>query len=306
MGVGPTAIVGLIFSTGVGTASTRPPSGGTLHAGSSSVELGCEKMQEYTALREEDGRTYIVPIQDEELKIKGLGRFAPKPLLNGVADGDRVSIGQKVLTRVEVGLPELRKGMKRRAQIINPKDAGFLIAWMGIGSGQTVLEAGHGSGGLALHLANVLGSNGNLVSVENRPEHAEVGRENMERAAGSMKEFPRWNLLEGDIGNISFDSVLPTMGVNDEFDAIILDLPEPWPVISTLSKMLRYGGRIACYCPVSSQLEKVWNACEEAGLTVDWAGEMMGRVWTKASRGGVRPGNTPMGHTAFLLIAERT
>jgi tRNA (adenine57-N1/adenine58-N1)-methyltransferase len=264
-------------------------------------------MQEYTALREEDGRTYIVPVQDEELKIKGLGRFAPKPLLDGVIDGDRVTIGQKVLTRVEVGLPELRKGMKRRAQIINPKDAGFLIAWMGIGSGQTVLEAGHGSGGLALHLANVLGANGNLVSVENRPEHAEVGRENMERAAGSMKEFPHWVLLEGDIENISFDSVLPTMmgGIN-EFDAIILDLPEPWPVISTLSKKLRYGGRIACYCPVSSQLEKAWNACEEAGLTVDWAGEMMERVWTKASRGGVRPGNTPMGHTAFLLIAERT
>ena len=114
-----------------------------------------------------------------------------------------------------------------------------------------------------------------------------------------MKEFPTWNLLEGDIGTISFD------GVKQEFDAIILDLPEPWTVISKLSKKLRYGGRIACYCPVSSQLEKAWNACEEAGLSVDWAGEIMDRIWTKASRGGVRPGNTPMGHTAFLLIAER-
>ena len=256
-------------------------------------------MPEYTALREEDGRTYIVPIQDDVLKIRGLGRFAPKPLLDGTANGERITIGQKVLTRVEVGLPELRKGMKRRAQIINPKDAGFLIAWMGIGAGQCVLEAGHGSGGLALHLANVLGSNGTLVSVENRPEHAEVGRENMERAANAMKEFPTWTLLEGDIGTISLE------GVQQEFDAIILDLPEPWPVISKLTKRLRYGGRIACYCPVSSQLEKVWDACEESGLSVDWAGEMMDRVWTKASRGGVRPGNTPMGHTAFLLIAER-
>jgi len=32
---------------------------------------------------------------------------------------------------------------------------------------------------------------------------------------------------------------------------------------------------------------------------------MIERLWTKASRGGVRPGNTPMGHTAFLLIAEK-
>ena len=257
-------------------------------------------MTEYTALREEDGRTYIVPIQDDELKIRGLGRFVPKPLLENVEYGERITIGQKVLTRVEVGLPELRKGMKRRAQIINPKDAGFLIAWMGIGVGQRVLEAGHGSGGLALHLANVLGESGTLVSVENRIEHAEVGRENMERAAGSMREFPTWILLEGDIAETSFD------GVVDDFDAIILDLPEPWTVIASLSKKLRHGGRIACYCPVSSQLEKAWDACEETGLSVDWAGEVIDRVWTKASRGGVRPGNTPMGHTAFLLIAERT
>ena len=122
----------------------------------------------------------------------------------------------------------------------------------------------------------------------------------MERAAGSLREFPTWILLEGDVAEASFD------GIVDDFDAIILDLPEPWPVIATLSKKLRYGGKIACYCPVSSQFEKVWNACEEAGLSIDWAGEMMERVWTKASRGGVRPGNTPMGHTAFLLIAERT
>ena len=256
-------------------------------------------MTEYTALREEDGRTYIVPLQEDELKIKGIGRFSPIKILAGVNKGDRVTIGQKVLTCVEVGLPELRKGMKRRAQIINPKDAGFLLAWMGIGAGQNVLEAGHGSGGLALHIANVLGTNGTLVSVENRPEHAVVGRENMQRASGALREFPNWVLIEGDIAETSFE------GIVDEFDAIILDLPEPWPVIAALSKKLRYGGRIACYCPVSSQLEKSWEACEEAGLNVDWAGEMMERVWTKASRGGVRPGNTPMGHTAFLLIAER-
>jgi tRNA A58 N-methylase Trm61 len=28
------------------------------------------------------------------------------------------------------------------------------------------------------------------------------------------------------------------------------------------------GGRLACYCPVSSQLERSWEACEAAGLTV--------------------------------------
>lgn len=252
-------------------------------------------MTKYTALREADGRTYIIPLQSTALKVKGIGRFNPEEVLGETEDGDRIQIGQKTFTRIRPGLHELRKGMRRRAQIINPKDAGFLLAWMGIGAGQRVLEAGHGSAGLAMHIANVLGANGTLISVENRPEHAEVGRENMERARGSLREFPDWTLIEGDIADVEVENL----------DAIILDLPEVWPVIAKMAAALRPGGRLACYCPVSSQLERAWEAAEEAGLSIDWAGEMMERVWTKASRGGVRPGNTPMGHTAFLLIAEK-
>lgn len=257
----------------------------------------------YAALRQNDGRTYIIPLIDEDTKIKGVGRFKPAEILAGTKNGSRITIGQKVFTRVEAGLPELRKGMKRRAQIINPKDAGFLLAWMGIGSGQRVLEAGHGSGGLALHLANVLGTNGVLISVENREEHALVGQENMLRAANCLTEFPTWSLIEGDI--YKQEIVQSIQNLSEEFDAIILDLPEPWLAIPNLKPLLRNGGRLACYCPVSSQLERCWDTCEEVGLTINWAGEMMERTWTKASLGGVRPGNTPMGHTAFLLIAEK-
>jgi tRNA A58 N-methylase Trm61 len=32
---------------------------------------------------------------------------------------------------------------------------------------------------------------------------------------------------------------------------------------------------------------------------------MIERKWVKASKGGVRPGNTPIGHTAFLVIAAK-
>ena len=65
-------------------------------------------MTKFTALREDDGRTYIVPLQDEQIKIKGIGRFSPTEILKSTKDGERITIGQKVLTRVEVGLPELR------------------------------------------------------------------------------------------------------------------------------------------------------------------------------------------------------
>jgi len=255
----------------------------------------------WVALREDDGRAYLVNNVPGEVKIKGLGRFDPSTLLEGFSLGDRITVGQKSLTIVEAALPEARRNMNRRAQTIGIKDSGFLISWMGIGAGSRVLEGGHGSAGLAMNLANVMSSEGCLISVENRPEHAEVGRGNMERMADFSAEFPSWKLLEMDLQNAASE----VFAICGELDAAIIDIAEPWTVVSEISQTLRIGGRIACYCPTTAQLEKSWNKVEEDGLVVEFAGEIIERRWSKAGRGGVRPGNQPMGHTAFLLIAAK-
>lgn len=259
------------------------------------------KDSNWMALREDDGRAYLVNNVPGEVKIKGLGRFDPSVLLEGYSLGDRITVGQKSLTIVQAALPEARRNMNRRAQTIGIKDSGFLISWMGIGTESRVLEGGHGSAGLAMNLANVMGSKGYLISVENRPEHAEVGRSNMERLAEFSSDFPSWNLLEMDLQNAASE----VADICGELDAAIIDIAEPWTVVSEISQTLRIGGRIACYCPTTAQLEKSWNKVEEEGLIVEFAGEIIERRWSKAGRGGVRPGNQPMGHTAFLLIAAK-
>jgi len=235
------------------------------------------------------------------VKIKGLGRFDAEKLLDGFSEGDRIKVGQKTLTIVNPGLHEARRNMVRRAQTIGVKDSGFLISWMGIGVGSKVLEGGHGSGGLAMNLASVLGDSGTLISIESRDEHAQVGKSNMERLREVLPEFPEWILVNGDMKRINdggFD-------IPGDLDAAIVDLAEPWSVLGGIEPLLRVGGRIACYCPTSSQLEKSWESCEELGLIVEWSGEIIERRWSKASKGGVRPGNQPMGHTAFLLICAK-
>ena len=259
--------------------------------------------ERFTALREDDGRVHIVPLIDEEMRIRGVGRINPSRTLADSDDGERITIGQKTFLRLRPTLPELRAGLRRRAQIINPKDAGMMIAWMGVGVGDRVLEAGLGSGGLAVHLLNVMGDEGHLVSVENRSEHAEIGRENVERCAGTYAKMPSWTLIEGDVSEVARDGRL-TDAV-DGLDAAILDIPEPWHAVGPIAAHLRLGGRLACYCPTPDQLAKSWDAVEEAGLTVDWCGELMERGWKRTKMGGVRPGNTPMGHTALLLFAVR-
>ena len=240
---------------------------------------------DWVALREDDGRAYLLQKKSGEVKVKGLGRFDSKQLLEGHSIGERIQVGQKSLTIVNASLPEARRNMVRRAQTIGIKDSGFLISWLGIGVGSRVIEGGHGSAGLAMNLANVLGNSGTLISVEIREEHATVGKQNMERLREILPEFPNWHLIIDDTA--------------------IIDMAEPWNVLKSVSSCLRVGGRVACYCPTSSQLEKSWNTCEEENLSIEWAGEIIERKWSKASKGGVRPGNQPMGHTAFLLIATK-
>ena len=256
---------------------------------------------EWVVLEEDSGKTYLVEIVDDMTKIKGLGVFNPSIKLSGKAVGEKVTIGQKVLTKLSAKLPEIYRGMKRRAQTISPKDAGILITKLGIGPGDIVVEAGLGSGGLSLHIARVLGNSGTLITVETRDEHAEVGLENLARAKDCLQEFPTHHHLSGDIADLT-KKILQLTG---RVDAIILDLPDHGNAINAVTESLLDGGRLACYCPVTSQIEKAWEACENNDLTVEWAGELMERQWGRASKGGIRPVNGPFGHTAFLLIAHK-
>ncbi len=256
---------------------------------------------ESVALMEENGKIHIVSMIDNTIKIKGIGVVNPLKEFSQLKDGEDTHIGSKILLRLPTRLPELISGMKRRAQTIGSKDAGVLIARHGIGADDIVLEAGLGSGGLSMHLARVIGPSGHLITVEPREEHAHVGLENLQTLSQCMVEFPNHSHIDGRIEDV----VEEIKKHAEHVDAILLDLPEHPPAIEAVAPLLKVGARISCYCPVTSQLEKAWIACEEAGLHVEWAGEIIEREWGKASRGGVRPVNGPFGHTAFLLLAQR-
>ena len=159
-------------------------------------------MAEYAALMENEGRIHIVELKDEVVKHKGLGVLNIVTLLADIQIGEEVLVGQKYLTRMPTRLPELIAGMARRAQTITAKDAGSFITRLGVGSGDTVLEAGLGSGGLSLHLARVLGSSGHLITAEPRTEHANVGLLNLERAEKCFAEFPKHTHLEGMVEDV--------------------------------------------------------------------------------------------------------
>ena len=251
-------------------------------------------------------KVHIIPNEPGVRRHRGIGKLDACVEFANLECGvpHTPSSAQKTFVKLPPRVPELSTGMLRRAQIISQKDAGQIIARLGIGGSDRVLEAGLGSGGLAMRITRCLGPDGLHVTVEPRAEHAEVGLANLQRAQACWSGCPTHRHVEGMLEEAleEIASHAPT------FDAVVLDLPNHVPAIRAAAPLLAVGGRIACYCPVTSQLEASWDACEHAGLDVEWAGELMERRWGRAKKGkgGLRPVNGPFGHTAFLLIAQRT
>ena len=109
--------------------------------------------ESWAVLVEPEGKVHVVEMTPGIRKIKGLGVFDPIETIGDTPYGSSVAVGQKNLTRMPPRLPELSKGMLRRAQTISAKDAGYFIARLGIGAGDRILEAGLGSAGLSMHIA---------------------------------------------------------------------------------------------------------------------------------------------------------
>ena len=184
--------------------------------------------------------------------------------------------------------------MSRGATVLYPKDAAALIVWADVGPGMTVLEAGTGSGGLAMILARAVGPTGKVVSVERREDHAKLARK---RIAGFFGSVPEW--LDLRIGEVTeaVEEVAP--------DRIILDVPDPWETVGAAAEHLRGGGVFACYVPNVPQVERVRAAIDELGCFLEVATfEVMMRDWSVSGR-SVRPSHRMVGHTGFITVARK-
>jgi tRNA (adenine57-N1/adenine58-N1)-methyltransferase len=181
--------------------------------------------------------------------------------------------------------------MRRRAQIITPKDAIALLHLAGVGPGGRVAEAGSGSGGLTLFLAHAVGAEGRVVSYDLREDHQRTARENLERAGFSGR-------VEFRIGDVR-------QGVPDQgLDAWVLDLPDPWESLGPLLPSLRVGGHLAAYVPTYNQLERTVREMRSRGLVEVRAEELLERA-LHVGEGGTRPETEMLGHTGFLAAGRK-
>ncbi|EHP87575.1 tRNA (adenine-N1)-methyltransferase [Methanotorris formicicus] len=216
---------------------------------------------------------------------------------------------------VEPTIYDIVKKMKRTVTTLLPKDIGLIITYLGVREGETVVEAGTGSGALTIYLANAVGKTGKVITYEKRPEFAKVARKNLEivglvrknqKIIGLDEEDEDENLEEEDgLYNVIQKIGDVTKGIEEkDVDAIVLDMPDPWNVVPHAKKALNKArGRIATYVPYIEQAKKTVEALKEHGFFDIHTYECLVRE-IEISEKGVRPSTRMVGHTGYITIAR--
>jgi tRNA (adenine57-N1/adenine58-N1)-methyltransferase len=192
---------------------------------------------------------------------------------------------------LQPSLADLINELPRTTQILYPKDIGFILITMGIGPGQTVMEAGTGSGSMTTALSFAVGPQGRVLSYEIKPDVQNLARKNLTRfGLESRVDFKLRDIGQG------FDET--------EVDAFFLDVPNPYDYAAQVRAALKPGGYMCCLIPTFNQVEKTLMALRQNSFAFVEVCELLLRYY-KPEPARIRPTDRMVAHTGFLVFARR-
>ena len=192
---------------------------------------------------------------------------------------------------LQPSLADLINELPRTTQILYPKDIGFILITMGVGPGQTVMEAGTGSGSMTTALAFAVGPQGHVISYEVRQDVQNLARKNLTRFGLDS----RVNFKLRDIG-LGFDE--------KDVDAFFLDVPNPYDYTGQVRLALKPGGYLCCLIPTFNQVEKTLLSLRQNRFAFVEVCELLLRYY-KPEPARIRPTDRMVAHTGFLVFARR-
>lgn len=210
-----------------------------------------------------------------------------------VAPGDVVEthLGEPFQVRPVRG-PALFRHLDRTGAPMLPRDVGLVIGHLGLEAGDRVLDAGTGTGVLAIYLGR-LGID--VVTYERDPEFADVARQNVTIADVDAAVTVRTN----DV----LDAVDDLVADDDPFDALTLDTGDAPAVLASSPSLLGPSGGVAVYTPFVEGTRAVVEAARDAGLESVETYETIQREMDFDDRGS-RPSTAGVGHTGYLTFAR--
>lgn len=189
--------------------------------------------------------------------------------------------------------PDLFHHFERTGAPMLPRDIGLVMGHTGVAAGDTVLDAGTGTGVLAACLGRAGAS---VVTYERDPEFAAVARENMVLAGVADPEVG--GTVEVRTGDVQDD--LASLGA---FDLVTLDTADAPAVVEHTPDLLVPGGFLAVYSPFVESAREVVETVRAVGLDPETY-ETIQREMDFDERGS-RPSTAGVGHTGYLVFARK-
>jgi tRNA (adenine57-N1/adenine58-N1)-methyltransferase len=239
-----------------------------------------------------DRRRYLIRLRASE-KWHGHSGWIPHADLIGQPLGRTVltHLGQPYLA-LPPSTQDLILQQKRTTQIIYPKDAAHIIMRLSLFSGQRVVEAGTGSGGLTMVMARAVMPAGQIYSYEARPEMQDLARRNLDR----LNLLPFVTLKLRDIAE-GFDE--------DDADACFLDVRTPQDYLAQAHAAMQQGGIFGSLVPTVNQVIDLLTGIEaHGGFAEVEVEELLVRTY-KAVASRLRPADRMVAHTAYLIFARK-
>ncbi|HEY9247202.1 MAG TPA: methyltransferase domain-containing protein, partial [Candidatus Methanoperedens sp.] len=184
--------------------------------------------------------------------------------------------------------PDFFSHAKRSGAPMMPKDIGIIISCTGLCSSDLVLDAGTGSGILAIYLGGIAKK---VVSYELREDFLGIAQKNIALAGLSNVE-----LRLGDI-------VTEIQELDEKFDVITLDTMDAARVVPYVPDVIYPGGFLAAYSPFFEQAKDIRAALSKTDLCEVKTIESIEREISFTER-GTRPATVNVGHTGFITIAR--
>lgn len=232
------------------------------------------------------GKKFLVKDNSDDYHCQ-YGLVSKKDLSS--ASGTKVKTNKdKDLYIIDPSFIDLYSKIKRLPQIIPLKDIGSIIAKTGIGKESRILDAGSGSGALALMLANIAKK---VITYEKREDFYELVKKNIENLG---------------MENIIIKNKDIHEGIDEkDIDIVTLDLPDPWNAIIPILDALKVGGFIVSYSPTIPQVSDFVETIRkhEQFLYLETI-EIIERQWEIKER-KIRPKSQQIGHSGFLTFVRR-
>ncbi len=183
--------------------------------------------------------------------------------------------------------PRLYRKLRRGPQVILPKDIGTILALSEISKESVCVDAGTGSGWLAVSMARVAKQ---VYSYDTRQDFIDIAAKNRDMLGLSNLEFINRDVTKGIL--------------QKDVDIVTLDMPSSEKALSKASKALKPGGVVVGYLPHTEQVKRFVDRLTKLGFIDIYSSETILRDMLVREE-GVRPSTKGIWHTAYLVFARK-